>query len=174
MCACMCLSSGREEGVWFADIQSAGEKRTDGAAVQDGVTGAAGIAAAAWSLHEGVYADAEEAEFRAAEGGSRAPDQRDRSDDVYSGDWAQPAGALDCADPRGPRKGFAGRSVSRGAGDAGFGWGGGAESEPVEVWDEAGQGREEVAYRVQGAGDRKACSRQPAADSKSAPLGRRD
>jgi hypothetical protein len=66
-----------EEGVWFADIQSAGEKRTDGAAVQDGVTGAAGIAAAARSVYEGVYADAEEAEFRAAESGSRAADQRD-------------------------------------------------------------------------------------------------
>jgi hypothetical protein len=65
------------EGDGFADIQSAGEKRTDGATVQDSVAGAAGIAAAARSLHACVHADAEEAEFRVAEGSSRAPDEWD-------------------------------------------------------------------------------------------------
>ena len=47
-----------EEETGFADIQSAGEKRTDGASLQDGVAGAAGIAAAARGLHARVYADA--------------------------------------------------------------------------------------------------------------------
>jgi len=65
----------REEGVRFADIQSAGEKRTDGASVQDGVAGAAGIAAAARGVHARLYTDAEEAELRSAESGSRAADE---------------------------------------------------------------------------------------------------
>jgi hypothetical protein len=67
----------KEEGVWFADIQSAGEKRADGATVQDGVAGAAGIAAAARGVHARLYADAEEAELRTAEGGSCAADEWD-------------------------------------------------------------------------------------------------
>src|SRR3989304_4321794 len=58
-------------------------------------------------MHSRIHADAQEAEFGAAESGARAADQFDRSDDVHPGHRAQPAGALDRA---GARRGRGGRA----------------------------------------------------------------
>ena len=56
----------RFEELRFAYIQSAGSQGAHGATVQDGLSGAAGFAAAAWSLHARLHADPQEAEFGAA------------------------------------------------------------------------------------------------------------
>ena len=67
-------------------------------------------------------------------------DQRHRSDDLHSRRRPQPAGALDCADPRRPCEGLAGRSLSRGARHAGFGGRGQSQAEPLEVRRQAAEG----------------------------------
>src|ERR1039458_8614251 len=62
----------------FAYIQSVGSQGAYGPPVQDGVTGFAGLAAAARSLHARVHPDAQEAELGPAQGSTRTVDQRDR------------------------------------------------------------------------------------------------
>jgi hypothetical protein len=62
---------------WFAYIQSVGSQGAHGPAVQDGITGIAGLASAARRLHPRVYPDAQEAELGAAQGSPRAAYERD-------------------------------------------------------------------------------------------------
>src|SRR5262249_24841813 len=86
---------------------------------QDSQSGPAGIAAAARSLYSRLYANAQKAEFGAAQSRARAPDQRHRSNDLYSWRWAQPAGALHRVNPRRPREGSTWSALSRCARHAG-------------------------------------------------------
>src|SRR5437667_11290732 len=92
--------------------------------------------AEAWRMHARVHADAEETELRAAESGPRAFDEWNRSHDVHS--WGRPqfTRALDCADSRGPREGFAGSALSRDPGNAGCSGRREPEAGPLEVWSE--------------------------------------
>src|ERR1039457_1058443 len=90
-------------------------------------------------MYARVYPDAEEAELGVAESGARSPDQRNRSDDLHSRRGTQPAGALDCADPRGPREGFAGCALSRGAWNAGRDGSRGTQPGPFEIRDETSE-----------------------------------
>ena len=90
--------------------------------LQDGESGTAVVPAKAGSVHACVHTDAEKAELGSSKSGSCPPDEWDRSYDLYSRYWPQPAGALDCADPRGSCKGSAGRALSRGARHAGCDW----------------------------------------------------
>src|SRR5262249_24210380 len=77
--------------------------------------GPAGFTAAPRRVYARLYADAQKAEFGATQGRPRAPDERDRGHNVHSRRRPQPAGALDCADPRRPRERPPRRSLSRGA-----------------------------------------------------------
>ena len=58
--------------------------------------------------------------------------------------WAQLAGALDCADSRGPREGFAGREVSRRPGRPGHPGRGRSAEEPLQVRLQAAESRGEI------------------------------
>src|SRR6476620_8748142 len=110
--ACVCAQGACLRQIRFcvteeyksADIQSVGPQGKNGAELQDGQPGPASFTAAPRRLHPRLHPDAQEAEFGVAQGGARAPDERNRSDNVYSRRRPQPAGALDCADPRGPRE----------------------------------------------------------------------
>src|ERR1700691_366438 len=79
------------------------------------------MSAEARSVYASVHADAEEAELGAAKSDARMVDKCDRSYDLHSGRWPQPAGAFDCADSRRPREGSAGRALSRDSRHAGCG-----------------------------------------------------
>src|SRR5262249_33747776 len=94
------------------------------------------MSAEAWCLHPCVHSDAEEAELGFAEGGSCPFDQWNRSDHIHSRCRPQPAGALDCADPRRPCEGPARSAISRGTRNAGRGGRGGSQAEPLEIWSE--------------------------------------
>src|ERR1700732_259628 len=72
-------------------------------------------------MHARIHADPEKAELGVAEGGACAAHEWDRSDHVHPRSRTQPAGALDCADPRRPREGSAWRAVSRDSRHAGCG-----------------------------------------------------
>src|SRR5882762_3214892 len=91
------------------------------------------MSAKARSLHARVYADAEEAELRVAESGARTADQWDRGHDLHSRGWPQPPGALDCADPRRPCEGSAGRALSRDSRHAGCGGRGRPPARTIEI-----------------------------------------
>src|SRR5262249_23610822 len=97
-----------------------------------------------------VHTDAEEAEFSSPKGSARSFDERHRGYDLHSGYRTQPAGALDRVDSRWPRKGSAGRSLSRSARDVGRSRRTGTQAEPLKVWREAAQGSrssEEIKYQ---------------------------
>src|SRR5262249_19114962 len=67
--------------------------------------------AEAGRVHARLYDDAEETEFRLAQGREGAAHQRLRGDRLHPGRGPQSAGALGGDDPRRPRKGPAGRSL---------------------------------------------------------------
>src|SRR5262249_20357270 len=112
----VCTSSeGKPEriGIKHAYFQSIGAQRPQAAAVQDGESGVAGVSAEARGLHPRLHPDPQEAELGATQGGPRPADQWNRGYDLYSRGWAQPAGALDCADSWRPCEGSPGRALSR-------------------------------------------------------------
>src|SRR5678815_849512 len=96
-----------------ADYQSARPPGAEEDRDEDQEPRAPGQPAEARCMRARVHADAEEAEFRAAQGRARALDQRHRSHDLHPRRGTQPAGALAGAHSRRPREGSAGRALSR-------------------------------------------------------------
>jgi len=107
---------------------------------QDEVARVDGLPGEARGVHPRVYADAEEAEFGAAESGARAADERGGSDHVHSGDRAQLARALDRAGARGPREGSAGSALPHRARNAGRRGRREPQARTLEVRREAAEG----------------------------------
>ena len=95
-----------------ADDQPAREVRAGQAEAQDCCPRSEGLPAEARRVRARVHLDPEEAELGAAQGRSRSPHQRDGSDQLHPGRGSQPAGALGVPDPRRPRQGPPGRSLS--------------------------------------------------------------
>src|SRR5579871_5254774 len=84
-------------------------------------------------MHARVHPNAQETEFRAAQSGACAAEPRNRSNHLYTGGRPQFAGALDCADPRGPREGPARRALPRNPRRAGYGGRGQPQTGEIEV-----------------------------------------
>ncbi len=109
------------------------------AAIQDGQSGAARVSAEAGRLHSRVHPDAEKAELGSAQSGARALDEWNRSYDVYPRRRPQPAGALDCAHTRRPRKRSSRRALSRDPRDAGCRGRSQSHARAFEVWSETAE-----------------------------------
>src|SRR5437868_2498577 len=117
----------------YADYQSARARRAQENRQQDQESGPAKQPAEAGRVRPRFHADAEEAQLRAAQGGTGAPHQRHRGDDIYSGRRPQPAGALAGAHSRRPRQGSSRRPLPRRPRDAGCGGCPGPDAGAIEV-----------------------------------------
>src|SRR4029077_18745440 len=137
----------RKSGGERAVVRATGSLRTESDPYEDEVTGARRVSGEARCMRAGIHADAEETELSAAQGGAGTADERGRSDDLHTGNRAQPAGALDRAGAGRAREGFAGSEVSHHPGDAGRRRGGKPQAGAVEVRCEAAKGRGEVGGR---------------------------
>jgi hypothetical protein len=72
----------------YANIKPARTKRKKEGLGEEQSPGFAGMSAEAWSLHQSLYNNTQEAEFSFAKGGQGSSDQWDGSDVLHSGDWA--------------------------------------------------------------------------------------